>query len=388
MTAPTAAKTADTPAMRILKFAARLKAPLTDKLAVLGLAIDILRETAQDSIAGPIAAANFLAGAANAAPWGYINFEVTAAVRQSGRGWEVAKQYGVAEADIPGVLLAALANFAEMLADGSVTGADIPAADIFDALVAEAAENSKHVAVAAAQPELFMPKLVNRIFTAAPFSPEVATQLAAGVRFGLYRGVQGNDMRCLTFQDPSNVQPDQLLALLETGEVLAVDPARCRFFTTAEEYAAIPAALLAYATLLARDLELANVLPPISAADVRAGLLGKFTHFVHPVVVAETDAQALVRVLDTTAEPSSMQGATGPVGVSLRVPVPDLLDTVVTLDAQHSAGGPYLTARLVSTTGGTDRVLMRLDQPRHDSATGVFLFPHSTHAVAVFIQGW
>ena len=84
-------------------------------------------------------------------------------------------------------------------------------------------------------------------------------------------------------------------------------------------------------------------------------------------------------------------GVIGPVGVSnvlglfamLRFPVPNVLGLFVVLEAQVGVTGPYVSARLVDASSGADKVLMRLDQPRQDAVTGLYLFPHLEQPVVL-----
>jgi hypothetical protein len=75
-----------------------------------------------------------------------------------------------------------------------------------------------------------------------------------------------------------------------------------------------------------------------------------------------------------------MGAITGPSGATARFPVSSTPMTVI-LDAQVAATGPYVTAKLVTTTDSGETILMRLDQPRELSPYGVYLFPLPTGAV-------
>jgi hypothetical protein len=371
---------------RVRYFAAKLPNAADRRVTIIATAFNLLRAAAGKTAA--IAAANFLANAADDARWSSVDIDFVEMVgTPTSRGWTVARQYGATEERIPSILLSALTGFSELLAEGALAAdPELRQIDIFDALIAEAVEKDKaNVAGKQGPAEICTGRLVHRIFKPEPFTPDVAAKIIGGLRPGLLRGVQGNDMRCLTFKRPDD---DTLLVLLETGEMLWAPAAVCKILTTEEAYADVPAGLLAHVCLYAQDFRLHDIVAPIGADAIQAGILGNFTTLVHTITVSQEVIQPLVNIIDNDPKTDSMQGVTGPTGASLRLPVPDLPDTVVILEAQHSATGPYVTARLVDTAGGTDRVLMRLDQPRHDSAVGLYLFPHSKHAVAVRVQLW
>jgi hypothetical protein len=67
----------------------------------------------------------------------------------------------------------------------------------------------------------------------------------------------------------------------------------------------------------------------------------------------------------------------------VRFPVPNVPELFVVLEAQVGAAGPYVVARLVDVSAGAERVLMRLDQPRHDAAKGLYFFPHAKQAIVL-----
>lgn len=329
--------------------------------------------------------ANFVASVADV-PWRDVQFSLAEAVAPDGRASVVAAQYGVDPANIPRLLLEALAVFSDLLASGGVVNEDgITPADIFDAVVAELAENSqkpKAPELKAPPAEICSPNMVKRVFTPAPFSLELSGQLQMTLVH--YTGIQGNDMRALAFDSPGD--DEAYMLFLETGECLEAKQIDCSLaIIDAESYENVPAALLALVVLAVPELEMCEVIRSDTARAVEAGALGTFTTDICTVTVRADDLQPLTHVIDTARACSSMSttGATGPVGALLRFPVPNVPGLFVVLEAQVGATGPYVLARLVDSSSGVDNVLMRLDQPRHDAVKGLYLFPHAKQAVVL-----
>jgi hypothetical protein len=329
--------------------------------------------------------ANFVASVADV-PWRDVQFSLADAVAPEGRAAVVAAQYGAKPDDIPRLLLEALAVFSDLLAAGGVVTEDgVTSADIFDAVVAELAENSqkpKAPELKAPPAEICSPNMVKRVFTPKPFSLELAGKLQMTLVH--YEGIQGNDMRALAFDSPGD--DEAYMLFLETGECLEAKKNDCSLAVIDEEsYENVPAALLAFIVAAVTELEMCEVIRPDTARAIEAGALGEFTTDICTVTVRAEDLQPLTHVIDTAREASSMgvTGATGPVGALLRFPVPNVPGLFVVLEAQVGATGPYVLARLVDSSAGVDRVLMRLDQPRHDAVKGLYLFPHAKQAVVL-----
>ena len=358
-------------------------ADVYDVLHVLGTLFDLLsfaKLTGEKKAL--IALANFIAATADI-PWQELDFDVRAALKPAEK---MTLQYGASEANAPGIVLEALTALTDLLVDGAVVaGADPLAADIFNAVVAGLAENSNAPpapAISALPPEIYSPSMVKRVFTPAPFSLELAGKLQ--MMLVHYEGIQGNDMRALAFDNPGD--DEEYLLFLETGECLEVKKNDCSLAVIdAESYENVSAALLAFIVAAVPELEMCEVIRPDTARAIEAGALGEFTTDICTVTVRAEDLQPLTHVIDTAREASSMgmTGATGPVGALLRFPVPNVPGLLVVLEAQVGAAGPYVLARLVDSSSGVDRVLMRLDQPRQDAVKGLYLFPHLKQAVVL-----
>lgn len=354
----------------------------TETLEVMARLIDALQYAQGYSYSNPmIKIANFVASVADV-PWDDLRFSLTKAVATNGRAYKVAQQYGAEPKDIPKLLLEAVTLFADLLAENVVADPETAAADIFDAVVAELAENSK-AALAPAQktlpPEIYSPKMVNRVFEPAPFSMELAGKLQ--MTLVTYTSTQGNDLLALAFDAPGDDKTYFLI--LETGECVEAKKADCSLALIDEEsYANIPSALLAFVYLAGPELEICDVIRSATALAIEGGAIGKFKTDVCVINVKNDDLQPLRHVIDTAHTAGSM-GATGPTGALLRFPVPNVPEMFVVLEAQTSSTGPYVVARLVETTPSGDRVLMRLDQPRHDAVKGLYFFPHAKQAVVL-----
>ena len=336
-----------------------------------------------------IALANFIAATADI-PWQELDFKVYESIPLAEN---MALQSGAKKENMPGILLDALTALTELLDDGSVVaGAEPPPVDIFNAVVAELAENSiaPPTALPVLPPEIYSPSMVKRVFTPKPFSLELAGKLQMTLVH--YEGVQGNDMRAVAFDNPND--DEKYLLLLETGECLEVKKSDCSLaFIDEESYANVPAALLALVVAAVPELEMYDVIRADTARAIEAGALGALTTDICTVTVRAEDLKPLTRVMDTAREVCipGVTGVIGPVGVSnvlglfamLRFPVPNVLGLFVVLEAQVGVTGPYVSARLVDASSGADKVLMRLDQPRQDAVTGLYLFPHLEQPVVL-----
>jgi hypothetical protein len=326
--------------------------------------------------------ANFVASVADV-PWRDVQFSLAEAVAPEGRAATIAAQYGAKPEDIPRLLLEALAVFSDLLASGGVVNEDgVTPADIFDAVVAELAENSTVSPAPALPPEIYTPKLMQRVFKPEPFSQALASKLQMTLVH--YTGARGNTLRALAFEEPNKT--DTQFLILETGECLAVNKDKLSLAMIDDEsYAEVPAALLAFVVAAVAELEMCDLIRSETARAIEAGALGQFTTDICTVNIAADDLKPLLHVIDTasTAGSIGVTGATGPVGAMVRFPVPNVPELFVVLEAQVGAAGPYVVARLVDVSAGAERVLMRLDQPRHDAAKGLYFFPHAKQAIVL-----
>lgn len=305
--------------------------------------------------------------------WGAVPFSITQA--SLSRGLDVATQYGATKETAPSVVSAALVLFSDLIENG-LADADVPAQDIFDAVIAEVAESPKNpLKVNPLAPEIYNERMLARVFSPAQFVDTTAAALSASLvnfRDKLPSGETGPAYRGISFDNGTNTH----LLLLETGEFFSVSPRASSTVTgtnTAEDYAAICPALLAYVTIAARHLEIAAVISEEQRKQIeRPGYLGSFTKPVHWAFVPREDVASLERVIDSAKEDAKLgiTGATGPHGASIQIPVPET-DFVISLDASVSSTGPYVVAALLQD----GRVVMRLERPRQFSAHGVYLFP-------------
>lgn len=315
--------------------------------------------------------------------WGAVPFSITHA--SLNRGLDVAMQYGATKETAPAIVTAALVLFADLIENG-LTGAEVPAQDIFDAVIAEVAESPKNpLTVHPVAPEIYNERMLFRVFSPAQFTDTMASALSVSLvnfRDKLPSGELGPTYRGLSFDNGTNTH----YMFLETGEFVRVNPRSAPSVTgtnTAEDYAAISPALLAYVNIAARHLEIAAVIGDLQRKQIeRPGYLGAFTKPVHHAIVTREDVASLERVIDGGKESARLgiTGATGPHGASVQVPVPGT-DYVISLDASVSSTGPYVVATLLHS----GRVVMRLERPRQFSAHGVYLFPLTDCAVSLTV---
>lgn len=315
--------------------------------------------------------------------WGAVPFSITHA--SLNRGLDVAMQYGATKETAPAIVTAALVLFADLIENG-LAGAEVSAQDIFDAVIAEVAESPKNpLNVHPVAPEIYNERMLSRVFSPAQFTDTMSSALSASLvsfRDKLPSGELGPAYRGISFDNGTNTH----FVFLETGEFFPVRPRNSPSITgtnTAEDYASISPALLAYVHIAARHLEIAAVISEEQRKQIeRPGYLGEFTKPVHWAFVPRDDVASLERVIDGGKEAArlGLTGATGPQGASVQVPVPGT-DYVISLDASVSSTGPYVVATLLHS----GRVVMRLERPRQFSAHGVYLFPLTDCAVSLTV---
>lgn len=331
-----------------------------DKVLLVSAAVELLRRARLVDHQAPHALVNFISKAASV-PWEKVQFSVTQAVMQ--RGKDIVCQYApnvddTAQAEI---LLDAVALFVDILADAP----DEATLEVFDAVIAELADNRQR-APAAVVPEIFQPRTVERCFDAKPVTATLLNTL--GLQFVLYRGRAGAQHRGLLLGSEKNQY-----VVLETGEVVAgVAPESCTPVLHEDEFASMPAVLLAYLVALTPDFfELGAIIEDVFNAIVLDAKLGVFKDGVVSTSLTSGCLLSLQQVFDMAAECSKLgiTGASGPVGTVVRRPITD--DLCVHIRAAIDTGGAYTTAKL--THGETVR--MRHDKPRENSPHGVYLFP-------------
>lgn len=220
--------------------------------------------------------------------------------------------------------------------------------------------------------------MAKRVFEPAEFTEDTAKTLQAHVvlfRALTATGIAGPEVRGLAFENGTN----QYFVLLETGEYLTV-PKEYEHLTLtndANDYKNLfPTSLLAVVAI-ADELEKYAVITDAQHEFIQAGGLGKLTRPHFRGVTDVTDIAPLEHVFDIGREAAKMgaTGATGPVGATVRFPVPGT-EMVVVLEASQDALGPYSTARLVrQDSAGNEVVVMRHETPRLYSLRGVYLFP-------------
>lgn len=364
--------------------------PDTDKLFILVCASELFRRTGQiaQQCGRPPADAlqalsQFAEAASAAAPWDKIPFSLTHTLLVEGK--KVAAQYNAPPDKVPGILLNALSMFLELLEQNGLDP-DTPPEELLNALIAELSEQAQPPkAPVVTAPEIFQERMITRGFKPAVVTEKLARQLAMTpvlykTDFG--NGRLGPDIRGLCFENHT----DTLRVILETGEY--VETAKNSFTMATlfqpEDYAKIPATALAFVVSLREELEQRGILSATASELIRLGGLGEFTKPVYTVVADAHTVTPMMRMIDNAKEAITMGTgqATGPTGTVLRFPVADTTMSII-LDARMAKTGPYVVARLVD--GPDDKVLMRLDQPRHNSPRGAYLFPLADFTIALHI---
>ena len=373
------------PSVLLREFVGKFRA--TDdlgQLRLLACALELLRQACTpNKDPAFVRALATLAQKAGDINWGAVPFSITQAAL--GRGLDVARQYGATKETAPAIVTAALVLFSDLIENG-LAGTDVPAQDIFDAVIAEVAESPKNpLTVNPSAPEIYNERMLSRVFNPAQFTDTMAAALSASLvnfRDKLPSGELGPAYRAISFDNGTNTH----YLLLETGEFFPVRPRSAPAVigtNTAEDYAAICPALLAYVSIAARHLEIAAVITEEQRKQIeRPGYLGEFTKPAHFAVVLRDDVASLERVIDGAKEDATLglTGATGAHGAAIQVPVPGT-DYVISLDASVSSTGPYVVATLLHS----GRVVMRLERPRQFSARGVYLFPLTDCVVSLTV---
>lgn len=321
--------------------------------------------------------------------WSRIPFSITRTVLTTGCHDDV-KRLGVPEELIPTTIRSGLLLFLdEIQADPSK-----PATyELLQSNIRLAAESllppeepPANPKLPAAKVEVFNPRLVRRVFTPAKFTPELAEQLR--LQLVTYRGVMSDKKLGPALRGVATSNDGGFNVFLESGEFVQVSTEyeHLHVSTAPEDFKHINPAVLLLLTAAVVELEAFSVLDADQAEQIKAGSLGKLhaTHFRG--VTDADDLFPLEHVFDIGREAVRMgvTGATGPVGASVRFPVPATENLAVVLEAQQDTYGPYSHARLVEIgADGKDVVLMRHETPRHYSLRGVYLFPLQDRLVSL-----
>lgn len=306
--------------------------------------------------------------------WGAVPFSITHV--SLSRGLQVAREYGVAEEQVDDVVTSALLLFADLIEDGLADSEGATPQDIFEAVIAEMAESQKdQPPTKPGAPEIYNERMIARVFKPAQFTDRTATALNAGLvtfRDVLPGGERGPALRGIAFDNGTNTWH----MLLETGEFIRRpknDPS-VTGTNTAEDYAEVCPALLAYTRAAVDDLFLTTaVLSEDEAKLVKdQNCLGEFIKPCHAATASKATVKSLESVIDVakTAATMGCTGATGPVGATVRIPVPGT-DYAIVIEATAAVSGPYVIAKLLHH----ETLVMRLERPRQFSPHGVYLFP-------------
>lgn len=351
-----------------------------EKLFMLAGLVEMLRHT--KSATDVLSAAELLASVPYVA-WNQIPFSITKTLLSRGY-YDDVKKLGVPEKHVATVIRSGFLLFLDALqADPTISAT----ADLLWANVEIAAEASfpqqpeeppLNPKLPADRPEVFSARLVRRVFEPVKFTPELAEKLRLLVVN--YRGEMPDKRLGPELRGVAVSADGHFNVLLESGEFLEVprDYAYLKISTAPEDFKNISPALLLALTAVANAFESLAVFDADQTAALTTGKLGKILRMHFCSVADVDDLRALERVFDISREAGRMggAGATGPVGATVRFPIPASGNKAVILEAQQDSFGPYSIARLVEVdAAGKDVVLLRHETPRHYSLRGVYLFP-------------
>ena len=317
--------------------------------------------------------------------WRSIPFSVTKTLL-SARAKNIVSSLGVPNEMITDVLLSGFLIFLNRM-DGEKKMAEEA---LFDAIkdVAESV-GSEYVLPKPeikAAPELFNHRLVQRVFEPTNVTDDVLAKLDAKLVYysaPVSTGKLGPEIRGLAFDNGTN----QYFVLLESGEFVTVpkDYEHLKLVNCSVLFPGSPTALFLALGVVAPLLEIYAVISKEQLNFILSGNLGKPTKPLHGGVTAVKDIAALEHTFDIGRESAMLgvTGATGPVGATVRFPIPET-DTVVVLTASQDAYGPYSTARLVREDDkDNETILMRHETPRLYSLRGVYLFPLKNQLISL-----
>jgi len=357
--------------------------PPADKLFLTAGLVELLRHS--KSCNTGFAIAELLASLPEI-EWSRIPFSITKALL-SEKYKAIVTKSGVPAEMVPEILLASLLAFIGLMGrEKPLTEETLQ--ELVQSLADELAEDAAPAKKPAAPPELFNHWLVKRVFEPENITDDVLSKLDAKLVYfsaTLGNSQRGPEIRGLAFDNGTN----RYFVLLESGEFVCVpkDYEHLRIVKTEVLCPDIPTALFLALCVVAQQLDIYAVISKPQFEYIAAGNLGKPLKPIVQAVADVEDIAALEHVFDMGRESVriGVTGATGPVGATVRFPIPET-DLLVVLDANQDTLGPYSTARLVrETETGEDIVLMRHETPRLYSLRGVYLFPLKDRLISLTV---
>jgi hypothetical protein len=343
-----------------------------EQLVIAAGLVELMRRSAKaDTV---LAMAQLLVSSADT-PWSQIQFSIT----QTLLGQEAEKRVlaaGVNKVDVAPVLQKAFMYFLAALQPDEPISADV-LLDLVSAVAAEhAAIPSKPVAKKA--PDIFTDALVARVFSPATVTPALLEQLDADMVYfrGELPGAKlSPDTRGIMF----DTKIGDAHVLLETGEYVRIKPGLISVAASRDpaDLKSLPPGLLLQLTVASLNLFMVAAINKEQESALNNGLVGKLTGPQHKITVSTADLQPLEHVFGSARDCAltGVVGATGPIGASVRFPVPHT-DMAVVIDARTDSSGPYSVSRLVrENETGTETVIMRHEKPRLFTTKGIYIFP-------------
>lgn len=173
--------------------------------------------------------------------------------------------------------------------------------------------------------------------------------------------------------------------LLETGEYVTT-PMHSLLLASATTPSDVPPYLMACAYLFV-PLLLSKFNKLADTAEAFKQLQARFGEFTAPLYFHQIEAQNVSSLTGVIESAKWQFGGTAPFGATAKFFIPELASSggYAMVVAESAAVRPYVYANLVAKSGGSEKILMRIDRPREFSALGVYLFPMKDHAVALVV---
>ena len=348
--------------------------PPKDRLFVaVGLA-ELMRRAAPALPSAALLMGHLLVTLADA-PWGRLRFPVTHTLLGTDAENRILSA-GVAKTDVVSVLQKAFMYLLTALQPDEDITADV-LLDLVSAVAAEHVANTKKPATKKA-PDIYTDALTARAFTPAKVTPAMLEQLDADMVYfrGELPGARlGPDTRGVMF----DTKVGDAHVLLETGEYVRVKSGAINVAASRDpdDVKSLPPGLLLQLTVASVNLFMVAAINKEQESALNSGLVGKVTGPHHRITVSTADLQPLEHVFSSARDCAltGVTGATGPIGASVRFPVPNT-DLAVVIDARVDTQGPYGVSRLVrENETGTETVIMRHEKPRLFTTKGIYIFP-------------
>lgn len=203
-------------------------------------------------------------------------------------------------------------------------------------------------------------------------TPETLSAINAefiSYRGNLTSGELGPEIRGLSLEGPDG----RLHTFLETGEYLVLKPGMVGLatYTDPQDIKAFPPCLLLFAMLAAETLHDKKLITNEQRALLTGGAYGKISGGTSlESVAAAADIEPIAAVLQVDSRDVAIEAAR-PVVVNFQ------LDETKSarISGVYAKSGSFVTAKLIETVDGREKVRLVHTVPRFFSACGVYIFP-------------